>query len=282
MSRFLALVVMAAWSTDGLAAWPDDVSLDALSRTSDPEIRRANYDQVVRELGAAVANKPAGPANTLGAYGFEFTFSSTLAFIETSGTTSESSPWMNVHEEGDPSGAMWIPSLGVQKGLPASVDVGANLGYVAFSRQTVFGAYGRWSPVEGYPELPDVSLQVGYSGYIGNDQLELGVMDIAGTVSYTFPFARFAGVSSGSIAPYAGFGGLVIHAMPLMDEDEQLALGVAPVSGFKKSDDFVEDFRPLQFHLGFRVVSGPFELKLAGTIANKVLPALNLGVGFLY
>ncbi|MCK6517915.1 hypothetical protein L6R46_23000 [Myxococcota bacterium] len=296
MRLLVALTVLGLASRPALAAWPDDISLSSLPGASgdlicdntagdNPDLPSC-YETVVREMGVAIANKGWAPADSLGVNGFELEVSNTIAFISSGGPNfADVGPWDAVHEDQNPRQTLWIPRIQARKGLPFSVDVGGQLGWVATSRQTVFGGYARWSPIEGYRQGPDIALQAGYAGYVGNSQLELGVMDFSGTISYTLPFGSLLNINSASFAPYAGGGKLWIHAKPRVGADEAEEYGVYEVSGFKKSpvyDATDPSFNPWVVHGGFRLVSRSFEFKLSTSWAPKVMPTLNVGMGFTY
>ncbi|MDP6933833.1 MAG: hypothetical protein QGG40_12995, partial [Myxococcota bacterium] len=177
MRGAVAAVLTLTWATPALGAFPDDVVLTQLDTWSGAAVSNANtmsqaYETVLRQLGAGVANKPMAPANTLGIHGLEVGFLSGFGFIDAGGDEDDPSPWARVHPDEDPTGVLWIPTLSVRKGLPFSLEAGANFGYVAFSRQTTFGAFGRWGLFEGFEGVPDLSIQLGYTGYVGNEELE--------------------------------------------------------------------------------------------------------------
>jgi len=283
LSTMLALTLSSpAW-----AGWPDDVTLSDINfwrgeRVLDEALIAADYHQVLQELGAAISNKPMHGGDTLGIYGFEVGISNTIAFIDTRSEAGLPSPWARVHADGEPNNMMVIPRLDIRKGLPASIEVGASMGYLALSRQTSMGGYVRAAPLEGYRNMPDVVLQLGYAGYVGNDELELGTMDLSATVGYSIPFGRVIGVNSAKVAPYLGFGGLKVHARPNLSEEEQAALGIGEVSGFSDSAVFDEAFSMWQIHGGFRITSGSFSFRGAGTWVPSGLGTLNVGMGFVY
>jgi hypothetical protein len=287
-SMKLASICLAlAVATPAWAGWPDDVMLDGIdtwrgSAVVDQDLVTADYHQVLRELGTAISNKPMHGGETLGIYGFEVGLSNTIAFVDTRAESGLPSPWARVHQDGEPNNMMVIPRLDIRKGLPASIEVGASMGYLAISRQTSMGGYLRAAPLEGYRNMPDVVLQVGYAGYVGNDQLELGTMDVSGTVGYTIPFGRVTGVNNARIAPYLGFGGLKVHARPNLPEEEQASLGIGAVSGFKNSEDFDDSFALWQIHGGFRITSGSFSFRGAGTWVPGGIGTVNVGMGFVY
>lgn len=290
--RSLLLLPALAWSPAALAQWPDDVTPSALSSfdgepVTSLDISRQSYEQVVRELGAIIANKPTSVAHTSGLEGFDVSFQNTIGFIEANGDKGGGTPvaWERTHAEGDPSHALWIPRVVVRKGLPLSTEVGASMGYVAFSNQTVFSAFGRVGLVEGYRQFPNVVIQGGYSAYMGNPELDLGVMDMSATIGYSFPFGRFAGINEADFSPWFGVGWLQMNAVPTLDQEVQEELGIRAVSGFKSKDHFVEGFRPATLSLGTRLRSGDVQMTLAGTLTttkDRATPTLEVGLGYVY
>ncbi|MCB9793461.1 MAG: hypothetical protein H6741_12130 [Alphaproteobacteria bacterium] len=274
------------------AAWPDDISLTSMSDRAgrpvyDGTENTADYETVIRELGVAIANKPIMPAETLGVNGFEVGMSSTIAFTSTQEPEyGEPGPWGAVQSNEDPTPALVIPRIEVRKGLPGSIDVGGQLGWVALSRQSVFGGYGRFAPLEGYRQAPDVSFQLGYTGYVGNDQLEMGVMDFSTTISYNLAFGRYKDVNTASFSPFIGFGRLYMHAEPRLDPDLQDELGVRAISGFANSAVYDSQegnaWRPGTVHGGFRVVSQHFQFRGGAVWAPGVMPTIHVGMGFIY
>jgi hypothetical protein len=282
----LVAVGLANFALAGAAVASEDVSLSVLGEWNgmgvDPTVSAAAYERVVNQLGLAVANKPVAPGETLGVFGFEVGLASTVAFNETREDSGDPSPWERVHEDGTPKAVMWIPWLQARKGLPASFEIGGNLGYIAFSHQTVFGGYGRWAPWEGYHPIPDLSFQVGYSGYVGNDELELGALDWSATLGYTLPFGTLVGINQAQFSPFLGLGQVIVHAAPRLSEEEQEALGIEKVSGFKGSDFYVDGYRHLNLAGGFRIVSGDVHLLLAASFAPGTLTSLSGGLGFTY
>lgn len=244
----------------------------------------AGYHAMVQELGAAIANKPMAPGETLGISGFHIGFSTTFAFIRT-GTLDGTNPtgWDLASADETPDEYLYIPWVTVRKGLPLSLEVGANAGWVGASHAGVFGGWGRWGLVEGYRHIPDLSVQVGYAGYVGNDELELGVLNVDATLGYTLPFGSTKGIHSGSFAPYVSIGQQRVHAAPRLDLSRTGLVGrVSEVSGFKSSDVFDKRFAPLQVGGGFRIISGQFTATLAGTYVPNVLPTASMGFGFTY
>ncbi len=163
-----------------------------------------------------------------------------------------------------------------------AVEAGAQLGDLAFSRQTRFRGWGRVGLVEGYKKLPDVTLQVGYAGYVGNPELALGVMDTSLVVGKTWAFGRTMGINTASASPYLGFGMYRIRATPRLDESTLEDYGIGEVSGFSSSDAFTEGYAPAAFHLGTRFLSGDFQFLLGSTISPNAGISLSAGLGYTY
>ncbi len=288
--RVAIAFVGVASTTPAHAAWPDDVNLSQMDsypgeNFTNVTANRAAYEQVVRELAAVIANKTA-PAGTSGLAGFDVSFMSSVGFIDANGDDdTEPAPWERTHADADPAHVMWVPGIAVRKGLPMSLEVGANLGYVAVSQQTTFGAYGRWGLVEGYRQFPDLTFQMGYAGYLGNDQLEVGVMDTSFTLGYDVPFGRTRKYRTSAFSPWLSAGWLKINAVPLLDSEEQQSLGVRPVSGFKNKDSYVEGFAPAVITFGARLRSGDVQMYLSETLTttkDRPTNTINVGIGYLY
>lgn len=266
------------------AAWPDDVTLSQLGtwqgeRFTNTDTIASSYSRVIQQLGVAIANSPLGAAETSGIYGFDVAMTNSVAFLDASDS---GAPWRRVHTDGEPNRGLWMPGVTVRKGLPLSLEAGGRLGYVAFSRQTVFGGWGRAALLEGYQKLPDLSVQVGYSGYVGNTELALGTMDVSAVIGKTFPFGRVTRINTAQFSPYIGGGIYRIRAQPRLDADTLEELGIGPVSGFTNSEDYVEGYAPGALHLGMRIVSGDFQVLTGATIAPNATAKISAGLGYVY
>ena len=285
------LAIAALGATPAAASWPDDVQLSQLAtfegeNFTNVAANRKAYEQVVRELAAVVANKASAPASTSGIAGFDVALTSTVGFIDANGDNrSEAPPWERTHADADPTHVAWVPGVSVRKGLPMSLEVGSNLGYVAFSRQTTFGAYGRCGLVEGYRQFPDVTVQVGYAGYLGNDELELGVMDTSFSIGYDLPFGQGRKYKTSSFSPWVSAGFLRINAAPLLPQDQQQELGVRAVSAFRGKDAYVEGFAPATISAGARLRSGDVQMLVSQTVVttrDRPTATLQVGIGYVY
>ena len=286
MRPTLPLTLAALFSTPAMAV--DEVSLRQLgtwrgSPVEDKGKATSAYETVVRELGAAIMNAPVAPSETLGLNGFDVAYSHTWAFISAHGKSlNDPAPWERVHPDGDPSHVLWRPGVTVRKGLPLSFEVGANWSWIAFSRQSAIGGFARWSVFDGWEKAPDFSMQMGYSGYIGNDELELGALDGSMSIGYTFPIGYLIGINQADIAPFVGLGFMQVNAAPRLDKPEQDRLGIAAVSGMSSKDSYKAGFRLFSSHIGMRIRSGDFHITTSSSYVAKALPTINMAVGLTF
>lgn len=249
------------------------------------------YQQVVRELGSAIGNKPSLPAHTLGVNGFAFGLSNTVAFIRT-GTLDGVNPsgWDLMAKDDDGPVILLIPTLQFRKGLPFSLEAGLNVGWIAVTQTAAVSAYGRWGLLEGWKQLPDVTLQIGYAGYVGNDELELGTFDADLTIGYSLAFGRTAEMNSSIFSPFVGFGLQRFHAAPRINlSNTSLADRLPEVSGWKADDDlanekvaFDKQFAPFTVGGGFRIQSGAFTFTASADYTVGAIATVHTGFGFVY
>lgn len=276
------------------AAYPQEISLLAMDDFGGvPTIAEASndyvvtgYETMVKELGAAIANKPMAPAETLGIYGFHVGVANSFAFIRAGSPDGENpSGWDLADPAEDAPGYLFLPWFQLRKGLPLSLEVGANVGWIGMSRNAVVGGFGRWGLVEGYRQIPDLTVQIGYTGLVGNDELEMGVMDMSATLGYSLPFGVTEGINQAVFSPFVSIGVNRIHAAPRVDfAGTNLEGRVTEVSGFKSAEADVFDaaFAPLTLAGGFRILNGDFSATLSGGYSPGSIATANLGFGFVY
>jgi len=249
---------------------------------ADPSVMTEAFSDLVRQLGSSISNPMVLGADTVGIYGFEFGATTTVSLISSDGTALEPSSWERFHPEGEPGSILVLPRVYVRKGLPASIEVGGSIGPVLGSSPSVVGGYVRAAPLEGYSDMPDIVLQAGYSGFVGHDQLELGAMDLSGTIGFTIPFGRVVGVNSASVAPWVGAGRIQVHAQPNLSIDDALDLGLSPVSGFSSAASYDPQYQFWQVFGGMRISSGSLVFNIAANWIPDELVTLTTGMGLNY
>lgn len=274
--------MLGAWmfAISALAA-PEDISLSGMAEHGGQHVSSdisADYQQLIRELGVIVSNKPLAPAGTLGASGFDLSFSNTFAFITATRSDGTPSPWERAQDDENPNGYSFIPTLSARKGLPLSIEVGANATWIGLTRTGTFGGFGRVALVEGYKPWPDVSLEIGYSGYVGDDELELGVMNAGVNLGSSFAFGSLPGVHNAQWKPFLNASVLRISASPLIDATIADDIGAVRIGSVDGDPAIIMP----RFAGGFTLVNGTALFRVVGTWAPKGIATATVGMGVSY
>lgn len=286
-SALAAASTLALWASPGLAAYPQDVTLSQLdvyqgSPYSNTEKIELAYRTVARDLGTGLANKPQG-GSTLGIDGFDISMGTTLIFVDANAFQGGATSWQRAREGNQGAGAVFVPQLNLRKGLPLSLEAGAHMGWLAFTRQGSIGGYGRVAPLEGQPKLPEVALQVGYTGYVGNDELELGVTDASISIGKTVAFSAMQRSKTRTIHPYGAVGLNWIKATPLLSAARLDDLTIGKMTASKKdTETYSADMRQVILHAGMRIVSGDVGFRLGASVPLNSVPTLDTSVGYVF
>lgn len=272
------------------AAWPEDVNLAGMVDQGgvnivDQAVLTEAYGTVIRELGASVGTRVTLPARTLGATGFELSLDTSMTFLSGGGDADDPRPWDRVNTAESASSQMFQPGIMIRKGLPMSLEVGFGGRWVGMSRQGVLTGFVRAALVEGYKPWPDINLHMGGSGYIGNDQLELGVFDVGLTIGTTAPLGPSGGARIAKLSPYADVTLMVVSAAPKLDDDTRDAIGATAFGRRDTDQDPTNNGKALSipnFSGGLQLEAGTFMIRLTGGYTLKAVPWVGASVGFSY
>lgn len=241
-----------------------------------------SFDVVVKQLGMSIRNRPHAPSSN-GIHGFEITLQNNLAAIDSKDYVDGThSPWHLVYSDENAPPALWVPSIIVEKGLPFSIEIGSQAGLVVGDKGSIFGAYARISPFEGYIKAPDLAIQVGYSGYISNVNMAVGTMDVTASLGKEIPFGPMVGVNSSIARPYVAAGMYWLRADPRLSSDEQAKLGLSQISSFTTSDYYQEGYRLFAWDVGFEVESNEIVFGISASHAPAGLFSLQQQIGFVF
>jgi hypothetical protein len=287
------MVGMALLATPAFAAWPDNVDLYSMTDQDgevvlDRELLGNSFRELVMELGTMVSNKPVLPANTLGLYGFDVDLASQFVLTEAHDRKGEPSPWARADANEAAPPYRLVPTVTVRKGLPLSTEVGASVGWISGTSTGTFGGFARVAVLEGYKPLPDVSLKLGYAGYVGNDQLDCGVLDLGVTVGSTYALGRLPSINTGHVSPFASFTTLRVRANPTIDPEVADDIGALRYSTRAAPDAEPTDPPPAppialpEFAAGLQFVVGTAHLEVAGAWAPATIPTVTTSFGFTY
>lgn len=279
MRRFLLLPLLFALAPSVVFA-VDDVGVDRLGDLA-PAHRQGEFEFVVRELSMALAAPPNHAVGALGLYELEVTTTHRLAFLHVDADGPGGGAWNDMVEDGTAGGLAWTPGLSIRKGLPWSFEVGGDAAWVAVTRQFKIGGYGRWAFVGGWDKVPDVAVRLGYDGYVGNPQLELGVLKLDFAIGYTFKASSNRERAGTRFSPFAGYGFLMSHARAVTDVEQltevtawadKAATGVDP-----------RDFRFHRFFGGMEIRTSQVVFRIGADLTaprgGPLMGALNLSLG---
>ncbi len=284
------IALVALLSPDALASWPDDVSIGGMTTQDgieqlNTEALAEDYATVVRELGFSIATSAIPAPHTLGVRGFELTLDSGFVFLDVQERDGTPSPWGRASVDERPSGLQATPGLTVRKGLPLSLELGMTGRWVSLSRQGVFGGFVRAGLVEGWKPFPDVSLRMGYTAFLGGEDLELGVFDAGLTLGSTFSRGAAGGLRSAHITPYLDVSLLVVSATPLLTDAEVLQLGAVTYGRRSNNPDTLPAEGTIvmpRFSGGLELQLAHFVLRLSGGYALGATGNFAAALGFRY
>ncbi|MCB9671390.1 MAG: hypothetical protein H6734_18055 [Alphaproteobacteria bacterium] len=266
-----------------LAGWPEDLTLSGLTehdgvRVVDNELLQSTWRELVMELGTAIAPRPM-PSATTGIYGFELALSSSFVLVDAKTRPSRVTPWDRAVADENHEPYLAIPTFSVRKGLPGSFELGGRLGWLAGTRTGLGSVYGRLAVLENYKPIPDVTLQLGYTGYTGNDEFDLSVFDMGVTVGSRFGIGR-NGENNGRFEPFAKFDLLRISAAPTAPLE--LVQQVGAVTYERNQLNAELPLAVPRIGAGFQVTSGVAHFRLSGSWSWLTIPSIDVGMGFTF
>lgn len=215
------------------------------------------FENMVAELGFAVAPTAFVPARTTGVGGFSVTLEASYtrisANLSSRNPDGSLTPFWKLGTRGgqdpntkaftgindSPDSLIQVYALKARKGLPLGFEIGASLGYVSNTTLWVGGGDLRWSLLEGFREgalglLPDVSVGGGVRTVSGTSKFYLTTAAFDVKLSKPIPLA-----DSAQLIPSVGYQRVVIFAdsnvvdaTPNVDALEQCGYdGPSPVNG---------------------------------------------------
>ncbi|HET9553759.1 MAG TPA: hypothetical protein VFP50_12390 [Anaeromyxobacteraceae bacterium] len=222
MRRPLALLVCLIASTAGTARGLEPLDLDlgrlgapsaAAWQAANPGMSQADADALAAasktrfallssELALAFSSPLLQPASTTGHSGFAFDLETGYAQVhhgvvgQKVGAVAPVDYWpthaLTPNE-------LFLTSAHVRKAFPFSVELGGRLSYLSQSSYYAAQLEGKWAPLEGLADLPDVALRVAWQKVLGLADLDLSTTELDVLVS-----KRFGVNAVTSVTPYGG------------------------------------------------------------------------------
>lgn len=192
----------AAWQAAGVISPVDQATL-----ANDAKVR---FALLTSELALAFSSPLLTPASTTGHSGFAFDLETAYSQVhhgvvgQQVGTVAPSDYWpthsMTPNE-------LFLTSAHVRKALPFSLELGGRLTYLSQSSYYAAQLEGKWAPIEGMADLPDVALRVAWQKVLGLADLDLSTTEFDLLVS-----KRFGVNAVTSVTPYGGARFTLLHA----------------------------------------------------------------------
>ena len=188
------------------------------------------WQNMMSELGFAIAPSAFVPARTTGVGGFSVTVESSFTRISTNRTVQNAdgslTPFWKLGTRGaqdantktfgqtndSPDSVIQVYALKARKGLPLGLEISGSLGYIANTTLWVGGGDIRWSLLEGFRTgalglLPDFSVGGGVRTLTGSSRFYLTTVGI--DVKMSKPIAL---ADSAQLIPSLGYQRLIIFA----------------------------------------------------------------------
>lgn len=239
------------------------------------------FEALVTDMGQVIAPKIGSPAETLGEAGFAVNFQTSLSFIP-----NDEEQWQLAVEDRDPGSTLFMGNLQVRKGLPFSMEMGGNFGYIANSEMFTLGADLKWALNEGFYYFPDLAIRGSVNTLLGSPDLNL--ITAGGDMSISKSFG-ISGVMS--LTPYVGYQMLFIIGSsrllnaypqdprsPQFDQDHSSGPGsttFSPEYVFEQYDTQVN-----RFFFGARLNVWILNFGLEGVIADVSQAMFSVGTEF--
>ena len=181
------------------------------------------FQNMVSELGFAIAPTAFHPARTTGFGGFEFSIEASYTKINQDATAGGVQYWhlgtqgsvdpntgLQSTSNTSPDSVIQVYSLKARKGLPFGFEIVGDVSYIADSTMWTGGADIRWALLEGFRTgwvsyLPDVSVGGGLRSLTGTSKFSLTTVGIDAQISKPITLA-----DTSVISPYIGYQRLYI------------------------------------------------------------------------
>jgi hypothetical protein len=286
MRRFVLTWLLSATAT-AQARSPADFSVSGLSHfngqaVQDPVLLTEAYNNLVRDLGVAIAIGAVLPARTPGSSGFDVSFGN--SFVVLPGIEADTpSHWQRATGGEDHGTLLTLPSLTARKGLPLSMEVGTTVGWLAGGQSGLFGGFFRAAIVEGYKPWPDLTVHLGYSGLVGHSELDLGVVDVGLTLGSSYPFGSIPDLREAQVSPWIDLSLVTVLSQVRLDEETKSSL-FGPAEEDAETDTRGQSRSQKLPRLGggLQITNGTVLFRLAGSWSPKTLPAIFIGLGASY
>ena len=276
-------VVLA--TTPAQAGYPDDLLVDNLAQLEGctycvaadltgnelAALQQDYFTVVAQDLMVLSSPHLVAPAESMGVNGFDVGIEETFLMERKNHPRRANgllaTGWEAMAMSGQPSPVGHAPGVRFRKGLPFSGEVEGTFRYVPNTRQAIVSGHARWSVLDGWPWVPDVALGIGYGGYIGNPQLDVGAMQLDVVAGWTIPVGVPESIYNGyQFSPWFGYAIAIGHAQA---KNTSIDLLHPKLTGWADNAESGTDAKDFQFHkivVGLRIVQHVFQFSASADI----------------
>lgn len=273
----LTLVVAALWSSLALAD-KYDLQLKRLwytnpSTGSATLLGKDDFKGLMGDLGSVVAPRFLGPAATLGSLGFQLAVDWSLTNIP-----EDAMRWQRVMTDQTPGakqeGAdsfLQAVTIHARKGLPFSAEVGGTFTKLLNSNLWGVGLELKYSALEGFTYLPELSFHGGVSTFLGTKDYALL------TASADVILSKKIGIAGlFKVAPYIGYNFLYVRG-----SSNVIAVNIDGTGNIEQQVFDPANVFKSYFVIGFQVVATVVNTGFEAAITQGIQTySIRLGVEF--
>ncbi len=188
-------------------ALPLDMRLGALGVPANDPAASERFRLLTSELALALTPRTLHTGETLGMSGFEVGVDVTFVNFNV-----RRDYWQGVTERerrggGTPNGTQTVTGFHFRKGLPFSFELDGHVNYLVSSSMFMVGGGLRYSFLEGYKWVPNISARAGVARLLAAEEIDMTNVTLDVALSKTFALAGIM-----TITPILGWGMIFVHA----------------------------------------------------------------------
>jgi hypothetical protein len=169
---------------------------------------RQRFAVLSTQLALALSSAILQPASTTGHSGFDVGLEIATMAVDSGALGTAPSGFSNQiwSTRGAQPGVLYLPSLHVRKALPWSFEVGGRVIHLAQSSYFAAQGEAKWAINEGFEYLPDFGVRVAYTRLFGQEDLDLGTLDLDLLISKRWTLNGVASLTPYLAARYTRVG----------------------------------------------------------------------------
>ncbi len=251
-----------------------------------PKPDQAAFKKLSQEYGFALSHKALAPAESLGINGFQMGMSYSVAPNQT-----DEKVWKRGTKGGDSPSPLMTVEIDARKGLPFSLEVGLNAGWLVNSELFYAGASLKWALNEAVSAFPiDFSVTGSFERMFGSPEMDLNIAGMELLISHNFGIGGLF-----QLAPYAGYSPSWVWAGSGLIDSTPGVLSISKGDASAQTDtdetsrsqgdsekNFVFKDESFMFHRfigGFRFIFGAFSLTPEAIISTDGRQSYQLFMG---